>query len=247
MLETVGRALREMKSATEKLITLEVALVRLTKPELDATYEALDERLTRLERSPVRAAAESETTAPRRPIGTVAASEAPALAPPPSPISGAPGPGSGAGPEKNGDGAAPAGTPPLAPIDLEEFRTRFAQRVVPRTSRSAQLLLRASRVVSLDGVLVTIALASEEMRQNSELISQGLKGALEHEFRRTFTVRFNVDPSVAASPSPAAVPSPPEPYDVEGEVETADDAVTVVDSVGEHLIAEMFPGAQEIE
>ena len=35
ILETVGRAMREMKSAPEKIVILEVALVRLIKPELD--------------------------------------------------------------------------------------------------------------------------------------------------------------------------------------------------------------------
>ncbi|MHB1906938.1 MAG: DNA polymerase III subunit gamma/tau, partial [Acidimicrobiales bacterium] len=50
ILEAVGRAIREMKSAPDKVVILEVALVRLVRPELEATVEALDERLTRLER-----------------------------------------------------------------------------------------------------------------------------------------------------------------------------------------------------
>ena len=35
ILETVGRAMREMKSAPEKIVILEVAMVRLIRPELD--------------------------------------------------------------------------------------------------------------------------------------------------------------------------------------------------------------------
>jgi hypothetical protein len=35
VLETVGRAMREMKSAPEKIVILEVAMVRLIRPELD--------------------------------------------------------------------------------------------------------------------------------------------------------------------------------------------------------------------
>ena len=50
-LETIGRTMREMKSAPEKIVLLEVALVRLVTPDLDSTYQALDERLTRLEHS----------------------------------------------------------------------------------------------------------------------------------------------------------------------------------------------------
>jgi len=40
VLETVGRAMREMKSAPEKIVILEVAMVRLIKPELDNTVDA---------------------------------------------------------------------------------------------------------------------------------------------------------------------------------------------------------------
>ena len=36
--------MREMKSAPEKIVILEVAMVRLIRPELDNTVEALDER-----------------------------------------------------------------------------------------------------------------------------------------------------------------------------------------------------------
>jgi hypothetical protein len=60
-------------------------------------------------------------------------------------------------------------------LSLEEVRERFRAQVVPRTSRAAQLLLRSARVESLDGLLLTIAVPSEEMRQNTELIAQGLK------------------------------------------------------------------------
>ena len=72
ILETVGRAIREMKSAPEKIVMLEVAMVRLTKPELDHSFESLDERLTRLERGA--SAAPVPATAPParalRPIGS---------------------------------------------------------------------------------------------------------------------------------------------------------------------------------
>ena len=65
ILETVGRSIREMKSAPEKIVMLEVAMVRLTKPELDHSYESLDERLVRLERGTPRTVSEPTTPAPR--------------------------------------------------------------------------------------------------------------------------------------------------------------------------------------
>ena len=55
--------MREMKSAPEKIVILEVAMVRLIKPELDSSIDALDERMTKLERDGVRV----EPVRPRRP------------------------------------------------------------------------------------------------------------------------------------------------------------------------------------
>ena len=39
------------------------------------------------------------------------------------------------------------------------------------------------------------------MRQNTELISQGLKGALEHEFKAPLTILWTVDPSLERAPA----------------------------------------------
>lgn len=275
VLETMGRSLREMKGAPEKIALLEVAMVRLTKPELDLTYEALDERLTRLERSGPRSqpAAAPETPAPAsRPIGARAtaqpAAQLAAVASDlvaPDPVA----PGSAASSALDSAPATPAPTSSApAPsvrtaterpnavganadlaLGLEDVRARFAERVVPRTSRSAQLLLRSARVEAVDGLLVTIAVPSEEMRQNTELIAQGLRGALEHEFKRPLTVAWTVDPSLAGAgtpPRPVAKPVAPAPAGLDDEFEDADGSAVVVESVAEHLITEMFPGAEEI-
>ncbi len=251
VLETVGRAIREMKSAPEKMVMLEVAMVRLTKPELDVTFESLDERLTRLERGAMRPVAPSApATPPLRPIGTTASGKGPAPTPPLAPSRDV----TSAEPE-----LAPTTTPP--PLDgdvamakaptpsLEEFRSRFIEHVIPRTSRSAQLLLRSARIESVEGVLVTIAVASEEMRQNTELIAQGLKGALEHEFKLPLTISWTVDPSLVGAPAAAPTrrtTSTPLPVEDDDADVDGDETVLVVESAADHLITEMFPGAQEI-
>ncbi|MHB1906953.1 MAG: hypothetical protein ACYCRG_08650, partial [Acidimicrobiales bacterium] len=160
----------------------------------------------------------------------------PAAAPPPD----APTP----APSIEGDGGGASGVVPT----LEDVRTRFVERVVPRTSRAAQLILRSARVEALDGTVLTIAVASEEMRQNTEMITQGLRGALEHEFQRGFSIRWSVDPSlVVATPGPAPRRASTPIRDEEVHDTGDDDAqVVVVDSAAEHLITEMFPGAEEI-
>jgi DNA polymerase-3 subunit gamma/tau len=237
VLETVGRAMREMKSAPEKIVILEVAMVRLIRPELDNTVEALDERVTKLERDGVRV----EPLAPAppavlRPIGTAApvTPTLPVKEPAPAPVA-----------ETVEPATAPNGG---ATLDLDDVRARFVERVVPRTSRGAQLLLKSAFVRSLDGQHLTIALPSEEMRQNTELIAQGLRSAMEHEFKSPLQITWAVDPtlaSAAAAPSSTSRPIRSREPDAE-ETYSADESVIVVDSAGDHLITEMFPGATEI-
>jgi DNA polymerase-3 subunit gamma/tau len=242
ILETVGRAMREMKSAPEKIVILEVALVRLIKPELDSSIEALDERVTRLERDGVRVEpAVPVAPAVLRPIGTPTQTPSAPIAPKMSAPS-----------EPTTESAlvvAPTSEATASVnLDLDDIRERFVERVIPHTSRGAQLLLKAAFVRSLEGSHLTIALPSEEMRQNTELFSQGLKSAMEHEFKTPLQITWAVDPSLAtSSPAPASTPrrTQPRPAEVE-ETYSPDESVTIVDSAGEHLLTEMFPGTTEI-
>lgn len=238
VLETVGRAMREMKSAPEKIVIFEVAMVRLIKPELDNTVDALDERVTRLERDGVRV----EPTLPvppavLRPIGSAAPAKPtlPVKEPTPAPVVEI------VEPEMQT-------RPDNATLELDDVRARFADRVIPRTSRGAQLLLKSAFVRSLDGQNLTIAVPSEEMRQNTELIAQGLRSAMEHEFKSPLQIIWAVDPTLAvASPAPTGSSRPIGAREVDvDETYSADEKVVVVDSAGEHLITEMFPGATEI-
>jgi hypothetical protein len=243
ILETVGRAIREMKSAPEKIVMLEVAMVRLTKPELDHSFESLDERLTRLERGVTRTAPAAPQPAPAlRPIGSSVTAAAPVSSPPTPPPAPTP------SVEVDQQWAPPLESPATegaSGLSLDDVRVRFVERVVPRTSRSAQLLLRSARIESLEGLLITIAVQSEEMRQNTELISQGLKGALEHEFKVPLTIFWTVDSSLASAPAPERR-EPPKSVVLEEEFEGGEETVLFVDSVADHLITQMFPGSEEI-
>ena len=87
-METVGEALAEMREALDPRVTLEVALVRLTKPEADSSPAALLERIERLERR-----VDGGESVPAAPTAAAAVPR-PAPAPPP---------------------ASPAPTPPAKP------------------------------------------------------------------------------------------------------------------------------------
>ncbi len=232
ILETLGKAMREMKSAPEKIVMLEIALVRLVKPELDSTVEALAERVEKLEYGVPRNAPVSAPAPLLRPIGSTTKA-APTKAAPvvaPEPVV-----------EKVEKVAEEA--PELTLADVAE---RFTQRVIPRTARSAQLLLRDAQIVALDGYRLTVALPSEEMRANTEHIAQGLRSAMDHEFKTTFQIDWIVDANAAkAAPAPEPVVAKKKVEVAPDEYEPTGDAV-VVDSVPGHLISEMFPGAEEI-
>ena len=246
ILETVGRAMRDMKSAPEKIVMLEVAMVRLVKPELDATFEALDERMTRLERAPSVVVAAPVAPPPvSRPIGAthknvaeVATSETipepRAPEPTPTPTSEV---------EAVADAIVVAGD-----LEFDDVCVRFVERVIPRTSRSAQLLLKSAQVRSLEGTLLTVALATEEMRQNTELIAQGLRSAMEHEFKTPLQITWLVDPSIASQPEAPAARKPVrvKPVVVETDDSEVEESSIVVDSIADHLITQAFPGAEEI-
>lgn len=238
VLETLGRTLREMRGAPEKTVTLEVALVRLTRADLDNSLDALTERVARLERGVV---STPEPEAPqRRPIASAAPASAAAPAAPsaPTPVvrEAPPAP------------SAPAASAPSTEFSLEDFRERFAARVVPRTARSAQLVLKNAEVRAVADGRVTIAVASEDLRQNSEMVTPGLRGALEHEFKVGFTIDWIVDGAIATTPSAPRPSARAATLAVEddADVDAGDASAIVVDSVAEHLITEMFPGAQEI-
>jgi hypothetical protein len=230
--------MREMKSAPEKIVILEVAMVRLIRPELENSLEALDERLTKLERDGVRVEPTTPTPpAVLRPIGSAAPTTPPRplKEPAPAPVAVT------REPEVSMRGVESV-------LDLDDVRVRFVERVVPRTSRGAQLLLKSAFVRSLDGQNLTIALPSEEMRQNTELIAQGLRSAMEHEFKSPLQITWAVDPTLAvATPAPTTSSRPIGKRESEvEETYSPDETVVIVDSAGEHLITEMFPGATEV-
>lgn len=258
VLETLGTTLREMKGAPEKVVVLEVALVRLTRPELDRSLDALEERIGRLERQASRSAPAPDPAPVLRPIGStdappVAATPVPVAADPPS--GPAPQPAASARAVESPAPAPSAGSSTASALDFEDVRERFVQRVVPRTARSAQLILKAASVRALEGTRLTIALPSEEMRQNTEHIAQGLRGAMDHEFRTPLQIEWIVDVDLATAPAPSSAASRPrsrpavnaeETFESASDEPASDESVVVVDSVVGHLINEMFPGTEEI-
>jgi DNA polymerase-3 subunit gamma/tau len=97
-MEGIGEALADMRDSVDPRVTLEVALVRLAKPEADTSVAALLERIERLERGAARggpvnerggAAAAPPRAAPAAPPAAPSAARPPASGGPPPPVPGA--------------------------------------------------------------------------------------------------------------------------------------------------------------
>ena len=127
-METVGLAVVDMREALDPRITLEVAVVRLARPDADVSPAALLERIEKLERGltghvsePARA--EARAAAAGAPAPGPARASVPAPVPAPVvPATPGPGPASGSTPAPTGQGSAPAsvelGAP--APADVQQ-------------------------------------------------------------------------------------------------------------------------------
>ena len=146
-LETLGRALIDMRQAPDPRIDMEVALMRLCHPDEDRSLEALAQRVrqleARLEGSP---ASSAPGLAPRSPAPPVSAPAAPVSAPP-APVSAPPvsAPQDPAPPPHEGADAPPPAAAPAAANrpaaaarrTLSEFRSAAAGKRETAASASS--------------------------------------------------------------------------------------------------------------
>lgn len=264
-LETVGRTLREMKSSPVPIVMLEVALVRLTRADLDDSLSAFDERLSRLERAVAQGVNSTPTVnaATSRPIGSLSRTTPTRSAPaarddvattPESPRdvpelsdaeSSDPPP-----PSLENDLSVGGDIPAPTELSEDDFRDRFTNKVLPRLARTAQTVFTMGRIKSLVGTSLTIALPSDQLRTEAEKIQSGLRSALEHEFQMAIHIIWTVDATidlradeVAAAPRAS---SRPDGDDDLSDRDIAEAASADSDSVATLLITEAFPGAEEL-
>ena len=252
-MEAVGDALTEMREALDLRVCLEVALVRLTKPEVDASLPALLERVERLERglagvssAPARAearqaAAPAEAPPPAsatttgRALGAVrkaqkasaaAPAQSTASAPAPAPAPEAPAPAKG--------GAFPT---------RDDLTAAWADEILPKLSQRARARFRVGRWVSADGGVASFALPNEPHRKMSDEVRGDVEETVSAHFGVRVPIKLVVDQGEHETAEANATPAPQgpdEPVDL-GELEDAP-AVTSP----EDRLKEAFPGAEEV-
>ena len=255
IIEALGKTVREMHSAPDPTVVLEVTVARLTHPELDNDVAALLERVAKLEKqvaqggSAVPAAPAPRTPTPSRPIaglqrtGTAAA----------RPTSAAPAPVEPVAPVMSDEPAV--ATPPAAPtpvatdlssLTLADVVARIETTVMPTLMRSAQALLRTSEWRSFEGGVLTIALTGSGLRSAAERIEDGLRTALDKEFGARIQLAWTFDGVAPVDPAAPAASSVRMAEEAEVSYEEIDDSPVLTHDFQAHILKEAFPNAEEV-
>jgi DNA polymerase III subunit gamma/tau len=275
--EVLGATLVDIRNAPDPRLLLDVALVRLTRPELDASPAALVERLDRLERSIAAGAAPADASRPA-PAATPAASAAPAPATGRARLGAAAGPIPARAPAATpAPGAAataePVAEPVAAPAPAAGGRPLaevWAERVLPSLQPKARAVLRSATARQHDADTLTLSVPNAAHRDRCQEFVGEIEAALSRASSRSVAVRLAVgggggegdfagDEGPSGSEPPRA--SPPEtvvaydtmvddlPDDVlDAPIEELREAPVVdIAQAGLERLMRAFPGSEVIE
>jgi DNA polymerase-3 subunit gamma/tau len=265
-MERLGEALVDMREALDPRITLEVALVRVTAPEADASAGALLERIERLERGAAPGAVPGASASSPPAAPTVAAAASPArkgaalgalrkerasappnaapaapAAAPPAPAAAQPAPPTEHSGRRDGDGDLPT---------RDELTLAWGDHVLPTLKGRAKALYAIGRFVTVADGRADFALPNAAHRDQCKPVQQDVEAALAAHFGRTVPLRLVVDGEVAA---PAEASS-----GQHGNRDDDDEDVTTIrradlqDAPGgastpADRVLQAFPGAEEVE
>ena len=207
-IETLGEAQREMRDGLDPRLQLELALVKVTRPQLDHSVVALEERLRRLEAGGAAAHVAAAHVAAAPP----ASAAAPAASAPASPARSAAAAADTTQPSADvpiAHDASPAaaGTPPPPAAELTVDRVRRAWELVLQRvqtgSVSLYATLRDARPSELRGDDLTVSLPSDfalgRAREpgNAEVLAEAIEDVLGRPLKPAFVL-------AAAAAAPAA-------------------------------------------
>jgi DNA polymerase-3 subunit gamma/tau len=269
-LEVLGEALVELAKKPDPRIVLEVALVRLCRPDADRSYDAVLDRLERLERgmaeapAPAPAASPGAVEVPANPAlaATGPAAEArdelaravarparPAVKKATSPVS--PAPRRAASPE-----AAPApavaapsaASPPAAsssPPGADELQGAWPMLVEGLKGATRGMFRDGRFEVGASGATVLVVPKGPPADQLEKRRPE-VEAALGAQFGRAVPLQIVVAADVAPAPVEAADPAGPSgPDDEVIDVHALEDAPSA--GTGVDRLAEAFPGAELVE
>jgi len=237
-IESLGQAQREIRDGLDPRLQLELALVKVTRPELDHTESALEERLRRLEAA---AAGAGAAPAAARAAAAKPAAAKPAPAKPAAPAAPATAgerpaapaaPAASERPQQEPDAraarapadpvsaaepaAAPAPDVPAQELTLE--RVKRAWELILQRVQAARVplygFLRDGRPSALEGDALTVALPSEfalrnaARGDNADVLAAAAEGVLGCHVTARFELAAGAPADAAPSPAPAATQTP---------------------------------------
>ena len=254
-LDLVGEALVDMREAHDPRVSLEVALVRATRPEASSDISALVERISKLERAvaagvsaPHPATADTteaaaRPTAPTRsatPTKSQLPSRPPTTAAPPAAETAEPAP---AAPTTDSD--ATGGTMP----DRDLLTQAWGDLILGALPAPAKARLRTGRFTGVEGDTAVFALPNEPHVKAAENIKSHAEDALSAHFGTRVRMKLVVDDSTAPAVTAAAPPrraAPVREEEIE-EVSLEDTVPADTPSSADEVVLNAFPGAEEVE
>jgi len=202
-LEALGTALVDMRQAPDPRIPLEVALVRITRPESDTSVEALLERIEALERALRGGAAPEPAAVGRSPVAEVRSRLAEAKAAPPVAT---PAPVPAPEPDPPSPVTVPAAEAPPADLPTrDELTLAWGDRVLDGLRPKHKALFAVGRFLDPEDGRAVMALPNAPHVGRADPYRADVEAALAADFGRPVPLTLVVDPgSTAPTPPPAA-------------------------------------------
>lgn len=268
-LEVLGTALVDMRRSPDPRVDLEVALVRLTGPEVSGSggSDPLDELTRRVEVLEAALASTSDRSVGRGPVAPppplpppssrrsspAAEGQAkltPATPPPPAATKAAPAEPPAASTES--DVLPAAAAPPAVVPSRDELVMAWGDDLMDRLSRKARARFSAARFIDVQDGTAVMALPNEPHLRRCEDLRGELENVLAARFGGSLPVRLVVeDGSPAPTPTPVAKPRPvavdeskvaDESIDLDGLVDA-----DVAEGSAVDRLTQAFPGAALVE
>ena len=244
-MEALGQALIDMREALDPRVCLETAVVRVARPDVDASPAALLERVERLERQLAGSASEPAREAARE-AARQAVRHVPPRTPPPAPEAA---PRQPPPPQPPPPPAAPASSPPPPglPEALEAFPSRdeltmaWGDVILGSMSPRAKSRFAAGRFVRVEDGKAVFALPNGIHRDRCEEAKSEVETALSAHFGRAVPLLLVVESGDAQPPRPPAG----EDREHRDEDHAPSEPGPPVTSPEDRLM-KAFPGAEEI-
>jgi DNA polymerase III subunit gamma/tau len=262
-MEIVGQALIDMRDAADPRTTLEVALVRISAPEVDDSRAALLERIERLERlvsakpesassaqapppaeAPSSAVRSGAAAGPGTALGAHRQKPAPPLAPGPSAQTGSPGSEEPSAEVAARSEAVPTETEPSDLPSREELTLAWGDKILPSLRPAIKVYVAGGRFVSVEDAAV-FAVPDRGLLSRAQAGLADMQTALASFFGRPIPVRLVLDDGSVASAPVAPAPSAEEEEQPVYDIADLEDAPAGILSPEQRLM-EAFPGAEEV-